>query len=125
MNTSAPSFNEYFNNKWQLLGELRLTRGLDIEATVYVWLLEVLKPLDVHIDFFNRLVQSVQDAVVNLLDAGSVSQKFDHVHLLMFARTRQMETPRSWGFFHIEKLEELAHENNPPDHAVKFYLYPE
>jgi len=59
------------------------------------------------------------------LEPSLVSQEFEHIHLLIFLPEERMENLHSWGFFHIEKLENLVDKNSPPDHTVEFYLYPD
>ena len=98
---------------------------MDVDTTIHKWLLEILKQLELPTGFFNRLTTSMQELAVTLLKPGSEKKEFEHIHLLVFARRKQTESPNSWGFFRIEKVESAIHENGRPDHAVEFYLYPE
>ena len=125
MKQTDPSFNEYPLKGWQLLGKLKLSKELDIEAAIYSWLLEILRSLNLHENFFNKLVLSIQNAAMKLLEPSLATQGFEHIHLLVFVRGKDRNAPYSWGFFRIEKIEVSTTENSPPDHAVEFYLYPE
>jgi len=125
MNHKNQSFNNHAVKGWQLLGTLKLSRDLDVETTIHKWLLEILKQLELHVGFFDKLTLSMQEAAMTLLKPGPEQREFEHIHLLVFARRKQTESPPSWGFFRIEKVESAVHENDHPDHAVEFYLYPE
>jgi len=125
MNLTNQSFDEHSVSGWQLLGELKLSNDLDVEITVHEWLLEIINPLDLNVDFFNKLTLSMQGVAMSLLKSGLETQEFDHIHLLVFAQRKQKKKPHSWGFFRIKKLESLIKKKGLPDRVVEFYLYPE
>lgn len=125
MTDTNPFSNAYPVTGWQLLGKLKVSRDVDAEATIHNWLMEILKSLNLHPDFFSKLTLSMQDAAMSLLKPSLEVQGFEHIHLLVLARRRQTTSLHSWGFFRIEKLEGHINENGPPDHTVEFYLYQE
>jgi hypothetical protein len=125
MKRTDSSFNDYPVTGWQLLGRLNLSRDLDIEPTIHAWLLETLQLINLHMEFFKKLSLSVKSSAVNSLEPHHEKQALDHIHLLLFVRRKQETESRSWGFFHIEKLEGSTNENGPPDHSIEFYIYPD
>jgi hypothetical protein len=48
---------------WQVLGELELPFGVDAGPAIKTWLLELLTPLRLHVDFLNRVLESAENAV--------------------------------------------------------------
>jgi hypothetical protein len=108
---------------WQVLGELRLTPGVDAHHTVDKWLGVILSRLELQEDIANKVLQSAWEAVERALRAAQTT-RFDHLHVLVFVRADLTTKHQSWGFFRIEKVEtESVNEN--PDHAIELYLYPE
>ncbi|MGD8402379.1 MAG: hypothetical protein PVJ21_01875 [Anaerolineales bacterium] len=109
---------------WQLLGELDLSVRPEDEFTINTWLTDLLKPLDLSTDFMNRVVTSVQDSVSRIMQpSGTIS--LGHIHLSFYAPNERIRERNTWGFFHIERIENRADSVNTNDHAINFYLYVE
>jgi hypothetical protein len=109
---------------WRSLGELELPAGANMEETLYAWLTEILHPLELPVELFNKIVASAQDAVAR-------AQRFDtwtiigHIHLAVFAPKNIIAHGKVWGFFRIDKIDDVASSMNHPNHIVEFYLYQE
>ena len=117
----------YKNNpdtEWQLLGELKLSVAADPNSTVSSWLTETLIQLDLHIDLFNKVIYSAQEAVANIIQTNTLLA-LEHLHLQAFAPVRRTTKGKSWGFFRIERFEKLQIDKGSPDHTIDFYLYQE
>lgn len=121
---NKPSPNIFPETDWQLLDELNLPVGsyMDDKININLWLTEILSPLELHIDFLNRVWNSAQDAIARAMQVESMTE-FEHIHLLVFARADRIPKRQIWGFFRIEKIEGTKQGENPPGLAVEFYLY--
>jgi len=112
------------DSEWQLLGELELPAGMDLDGALRSWLTELFAPLALHEDFLNRLLQSAQAAAARVF-LDEVGMKSDHIHLVIHG-PRNLETKQgTWGFFHVEKVIHPAGETSPVAHSIEFYLYAE
>jgi hypothetical protein len=121
---NKPSPNNFPGTGWQLLDELELSVGssMDEPIDINVWLTEILSPLELHIDFFKRVLSSAQEAIARAMHIVARTE-FEHIHLLVFVRADRIPTGQIWGFFRIEKIEGTKQGENPPGLAVEFYLY--
>lgn len=119
------SSNRFSRTDWRILGKLELPVGAEINGLINTWLTETLRPLDMHVDFVNRIMKSAQDAAVHAFQVEAVAE-FEHIHLLIFVPAEYPSKDKTWGFFRIEKAE-----SNPvyiktmAAHAIEFYLYVE
>jgi hypothetical protein len=111
-----------FNNDWQILGELKLPAGAGTDAAIQTWLMEILDTLHLHVDFLNKILRSTQDAVARILQADALL-KLEHTHLIIFAPQNRTAKGQSWGFFCIEKMDELVQNRETADHSIELYLY--
>ena len=111
-------------SEWQLLGALDLSVGPDADFAINPWLRELLNPLDLSADFMNRVMESAQDSVMRILQTDIILL-FGHVHLSIFAPHERIPERKTWGFFHIERIENRGEAVNTRDHAIDFYLYVE
>ncbi len=112
------------DSKWRLLGELELPAGMDLDAALRSWLAELFAPLGLHEDFLNRFLNSAREAAARAFrnDAG---RRPDHIHLVVHGPRHREAVPGTWGFFHVEKMENPAEGSSPVTHSVEFYLYAE
>ena len=125
MKLPDPFLDNYPFSGWQSLGELKLPKDSDIETAIQAWLLETLEPLHLNTDFLNRFSLSVKDTARNLMESSLAAQESGHIHLRLFTRRKGTTGTYSWGFFRIEKLEDVTEMEGIPNHAIEFYLYPE
>jgi hypothetical protein len=110
--------------EWQLLGELDISVGSATDFTIDSRLTELLIPLDLSTDFKYRVMESVQDSVMRILQSNAVSTT-GHIHLFIFAPYARILERKTWGFFHIERIENQTEVADTRDHAIDFYLYVE
>jgi len=119
------NFHSFHNNSytdWQLLGELTLRLGANIEEPLQAWLSEVLGPLKLNSLLLNRIMSAAKHAAGRALRSGRV-EEFDHLHLLVHVPRQATSRGQTWGFFQIEKLGDSDETRRSGDHAVEFYLY--
>jgi hypothetical protein len=72
----------------------------------------------------NKVSKSAWEAATRAMQTEQVN-KFDHIHLLVFAPKCPGSKGQTWGFFRIEKVEIAPENENPGRHSIEFYLYPE
>lgn len=107
---------------WQLLGQLELPVASNADDSTRIWLMEILGPLNLPVDFLNKILKSTQDSATRAMQAEPLI-KFEHIHLIIFVPSAQTSKGRTWGFFRIEKIEKVTADDSPPDHAIEVYLY--
>jgi len=112
------------DTEWQILGDLNLSVGSEVEFAINAWLTELLSPLNLSMNFLNRVHDSVQGTVRRILypNAGSIT---GHIHLSIFAPYERIPERKPWGFFHIERIENQGEAVDVRDHAIDIYLYVE
>jgi hypothetical protein len=118
-----PSAQPVQHQGWQLLGEQVLPIGTDLQDAIGDWLVQLLRPHQLHEAFLNKLIDSAKEAVLRASYADPVEQT-GHLHILVYIRNGASAV-QTWGFFRIEKIEELKDGQDVPGHAIDFYLYPE
>lgn len=109
---------------WQLLGKLDLPANSEVNYVIKSWLAELLNPIDLSTDFITRVMESVQDSVMRILQLNAVSAT-GNIHLSIFAPYERFSERKTWGFFHIERIEKQGEAIDTRDHAIDFYLYVE
>jgi hypothetical protein len=107
---------------WQLLGKYTFTRESLPDNLVSAWLANTLRPLNLKTSLIDKILTSAQLAAESTLQLPS-SNRFKHIHLLIFTSAMHPSDGQNWGFFRIEKIGPLSEENQSPDHAIEFYLY--
>lgn len=115
-NTSRPG--------WRLLGELELPVGGDPEDALHAWLVEILHPPSLQAELLDKIIASAQDAFARAVHAETTSS-FEHIHLTVFIPSEREERKQAWGFFRLEKIEDMQGDQTDGDHAIEFYLYGE
>lgn len=122
MNPIESNSRDLSGGGWQVLGELELTLGSNVEDEVRAWLTVLLLPLLLHESFLNKVLRSAQEYSLRALRSNSDAAN-GHVHLVIFVQQDRTLRGDTWGFFRIEKIENA--EQNPlhSDHTVEFYLY--
>ena len=111
-------------SNWLLLGDLELSVEANSNDTLDARLKEILKPLDLHTDFLNRILNSAHQTVVRLLRPDAQTN-LDHIHLLVFAPSNRTPKKQTWGFFSVERLEDTKEGTVANNHAIEIYLYKE
>jgi len=120
MKHNKPPLNKSSDTNWQILGELELPIGSNLDNTIKARLMEILNPLNLHAGFLNKILKSAQDAAGRVMQNG---MEFEHIHILIFVPLDYASKGHTWGFFRIEKIESATTDNRHPDHVIEFYLY--
>ena len=120
-NTSLPTAPDA---DWYLLGELELPAGTAAESAIQAWIGPLLEPLHLSADFLSRVLNSIQESVLRCgnPDAGEIP---GHIHFCIHAPRKERARGGTWGFFHIERIENQDEEMTGTNHAIDFYLYVE
>lgn len=109
---------------WQVLGELELTTGSNVEQQIHAWLMELLLPLRLYKSFLNKLLASANEYTSRALHA-TAQAGHGHVHLAILVQQEHGTYGNPWGFFRVEKNDNPEQDSSHPDHVVEFYLYRE
>jgi hypothetical protein len=107
-----------------MLGELVLPIATSTDEAVHTWLVEVLMPLNLSPDFLGRVLKSAQESAGHAFQSN-IEGTISHVHVLILAPCEHAPSGKSWGFFHIERIEASADNSAERHHAIDFYLYVE
>ena len=107
---------------WKLLGELEWTFSAHTEDIISTRLEEILEPLDLPADFRTRLSNSTQETIARIIESNSAILGVGCIHLLFLITPNQSLKGKTWGFFHIEKMDGIG-KDHPRDHSIEFYLY--
>ena len=121
MNTIETNFPK---TGWQTLGELELSVGAGVNDILPAWLTEILYPLDLPMDFLQRVLNSLQDSTSRALQS-STNVTLGHIHLSVFVPNNLISKGKNWGFFNIERIENRGDEVVAQGHSIEFYLYME
>ncbi len=124
MNATEERQGQTNGSDWQLLGELELPVGVELDGTLHSWLAELFAPLALPEDFLNRFLQSAQAATARALRDEHGSQS-GHIHLVIHGPRDREAKQGTWGFFHVGKMVNPAKEASPVVHSIEFYLYME
>lgn len=121
VNTSLPPVPD---TDWHRLGELELPAGASADSAIRNWIAPILNTLNLSPDFLDRVVKSAQESVMRYLDpdAGLTN---GHIHLSIHAPREHLTKGKTWGFFHIERIENRVEELDDRGHAIDYYLYVE
>jgi hypothetical protein len=119
-----PDFPSPFSaTNWLSLGELEVRTGSDVERIIQTWLIDILNPLELHVDLFNRVLRSASEAASRALQLNDVTMELGHIHVLAFAPHDYKSRGPTWGFFRLEKLEGNGQDQSLPHHSIELYLY--
>jgi len=116
LKSSSSSHSQGNHADWQMLGELTLTNESAGDEQIRSWLTGLLLPLALQAEFLNRIVVFARDAARRALQP---ELKLEHIHLKIFCPRDLASTGQTWGFFQVQKLEDVS------SHAVEFFLYTE
>ena len=124
MKTANSPLSPVPGTDWHLLGELELPAGAAADSAIQTWIAPVLNTLNLSPEFLDRVLKSVQESAMRYLhpDAGLTS---GHIHLSIHAPRENLVKGKTWGFFHIERIENRADGIDGRGHAIDFYLYVE
>ena len=97
MRKNKPSPNNFPGTDWQLLDELELSVGSSMghEIDINVWLMEILSPLELQIDFFHRLLSSAQDAIARTMHIVPTTEP-TYIQLLIFVPAERTSNKQIW-----------------------------
>jgi hypothetical protein len=119
---NTPHTQNHPASSWLLLGDLELAVEVNSKDTLGARLKEILNPLDLHLDFQNRILNSAHQTIVRILHTDAHT-KLDHIHLLVFAPSNRTPKKQTWGFFSVERLEETNEGAVANNHTIEIYLY--
>jgi len=122
MNTSSHTHTQ--NPGWQTLGVLELPVNVHMEETAVKWLEEILAPLNLATKFLERFSQFTQTLVTRAREVYAMTQ-LNHIHISILVPHKHSLKGKSWGFFHIERIENQAEDIQSQDHTIDIYLYVE
>jgi hypothetical protein len=109
---------------WQTLGELELPVGASTGEIVHAWLAEALASLNLSTDFLERVLRSAQESAGHALQPNAAGALL-HIHFFIPLLLEHDSSGKSWGFFHIKRIETRADDVDARHHAIDFYLYVE
>jgi hypothetical protein len=112
------AFNQPPSSGWKLLGKLELPVDGPIEGKINVWLMEILHPLNIHEDFYNRILKSAQAVHLDRMT------DLESVYLFVYAQPKP-PTGQTWGYFRIDKAGIATVNKASSHHSIEFYLYVE
>ena len=124
MKQTDSSYKTTTDTEWQLLGEFDLPGGSDANSAITFWLKELLTPLELSTEFIDRVMKSARNTVTRILQSNAETT-IDHIHLSIFAPNARIPERKTWGFFHIERVENQGEAVDARNHAIDFYLYVE
>lgn len=124
MKHNISSRNNNGETDWQILGEIELPVGSDADSAISKWLTELLDPLNLSTDFLSRVLESAQDSATRAL-LPNAAMPIRHIHLSVLATLEHLSKGKTWGFFHIERIEHEVDGVVAHDHTIDFYLYVE
>jgi hypothetical protein len=122
LNLADHSHTKNHRSEWQFLGELELPAGANLYESIHTWLTKLFDPLALPGEFLNRIRKSAQDAAARVFQSES-ALKYDHIHLVIYGPHEQVSKQGTWGFFRVEKVENIAEETSTAAHSIEFYLY--
>jgi hypothetical protein len=107
---------------WQTLGKLEIAVEASMEDEIRAWMVELLLPLNLSTEFYNRFLRSAQASARRALGAN-LSSRLTHIHLSILVQHKQSPKGKSWGFFQIERTGNHSGDVAAGEHAIDFYLY--
>lgn len=113
-----------FSPAWHVLGELELPVGISADDAIHSWLTEILTSLNTSLDFLERILGAAQESAGHALHPNT-EDVLSHIHISILVPRDHVPTGKSWGFFHIERIETSTDDSNERHHAIDFYLYVE
>jgi hypothetical protein len=117
------SKNNFHPSDWQLLGDFEVSSDAG-EESLPTGIKQTLHQLELPADFMTRVLESMQDSVLRILQIEE-DTKPDHIHVLVFASSHHASKEKTWGFFRIEKIENSKGGMLSHDQTIEFYLYVE
>lgn len=120
------SINPPTRPEWRLIYQLSILDDTPVEKVLTDSLAAELEPMEMSAEFFQKVIQSIKNSVVNALDilrsAGTDFQLKLFVYVPKKIKARNHK--RNWGFFRVEKTEPVSiSKNRPATHSIEFYLY--
>jgi hypothetical protein len=89
-------------NDWHFLGELELIVGTDSIENIYAQMKIILKPLNLHPDFQNKVLISAQDVVMRS-QPSEVAINLAQIHIIVFVPTDYTASRGTWAFSMLKR----------------------
>jgi len=118
----ALSPNNPSGTDWQILGELKLPIGSNVNGTINPWLRKSLDPLNLHDDFLRKILKSVGEAAERAMKSDVAEATFEYLHILVFVPAGHPKG-QTWGFFRVERTDTVTKTKNPNRYVIEYYLY--
>ena len=115
MNINVPSPG------WYTLGELELPVDVSTDDAIHAWLAEILSPLDLSPGFQEKVLSSVKETAGQAFQPAM--ETHSHIYIAILVPHGHILSGKSWGYFHIERIEPGS--DNINSHVIAFYLYVE
>jgi hypothetical protein len=109
---------------WQILVEIELPLDVNARPTLDAWVLNALIPLNLHVDFLNKIRKLAEEVTARAMQTEMVMRS-QRTRVLILIPANRPSDVQTWGFFRIEKVELAAENKNSPQHTIEFYLFPE
>lgn len=109
---------------WQILGELKLSVGSNVNGTIETWFTKSLEGLNLHADFLGKILKSVGEAAERAMRSDVAEGTFESIYILVFAPVGHPKS-QTWGFFSVERLEDTKEGTLANSHTIEIYLYME
>lgn len=120
------SINPPTRPKWRLIYQLSISDDTPVEKVLTDSLAAELEPMDMSAEFFQKVIQSIKNSVVNALDILRSDGTDFQLKLFVYVpkKVKARNHKRNWGFFRVEKTEPVSiSKNRPVTHSIEFYLY--
>jgi hypothetical protein len=112
------------DERWLVLGVLELLLNSESENALEKWLKQLLAPLNLQSDLTNKISISAQDSL-RRAQQPQPHVAYGHIQISIFTPPDYISKGKTWGSFHIEKIENADPAKKHTNHKVEFYLYRE
>jgi len=123
VNYPDPQHNHLPRTDWRKLGELKLQAGSNPDGSVESWLTHILSDFSLPNDLVNKLLKSMEDAVVRVLVPNGTEAQLEHLEIVVLAPEDPVSQGKTWGFFRVERTSTGSGDDAPRGHSIDYYLY--
>ena len=123
MTSNDPSHNQVSRTHWRELGELKLQTGSNPDGSIKAWLTHILGDFSLPDDLFNKLLESMEDAVVRVLIFDSTEVQLGYLEMVVLAPADLAYQGQTWGFFRVERTSPNVNKENSQSLCIDYYLY--
>ena len=118
------SSNPHLNVDWHILGNINLPVNPSPLSGMMVWLGQTLDPLNLSIDFLDKILKSTQVSMLRVIPVETGAKVTD-LQLIVFTPAAGIRLGQNWGFFLIEKHEAATADDCDACFVIELYLYRE